>query len=286
MRSAVTIGVITYKRPGELARLLDALADESSGTHEILVVDNDGEQSAASVVEASALAVRYVCEPEAGTSHARNRLMDECTTPWLASLDDDEVPQPGWLDALLSASVEHDAEMVAGPVLTEFLDEPADWIRDSGLFERPNPPSGTVLQSIRGGNLLLNVSELKRLGIRYDPDFNKGGQDIQFSLAASAAGAKIVWTREAPIVEYVGAERLTRGWLSERLAKTYCNYWRAQLRTGRTSSAVVLTRFPLNVGLTLYALVRRDRDDARLHWAHSKGTLRAVSTHLQQRVDK
>lgn len=280
MDKLVTIGVITYRRPAELERLLDSLMRLAFDVAEVLVVDNDAERSAAAVVAASELPVRYVSEPRPGTSHARNRLMDECRTPWLASLDDDEVPTAGWLPALLAAAERFEANLVAGPVNTEFLIEPSPWVIQSGIFDRPNPATGTQLDSIRGGNLLVDLELIRLKGIRYDTDFNKGGQDIEFSTAACAAGAKIVWTQDAPIVEYVGGERLTRRWVIDRWTKTYCNYWRAQLRSGDARVIAVAIRGLFKLASAAPASLNGGWLAARREAAQARGALRAVHQHF------
>lgn len=283
MHEQVTIGVITFRRPAELKRLLDALELLAFDVVEVLVVDNDPEGSASDVVSNSALRPRYVCEPNAGTSFARNRLMDECSTPWLASLDDDEVPSAGWLAGLLDAADRFGADLVAGPVNTEFLQEPSPWVFESGIFDRPNPATGTELPNIRGGNLLVNLEVVRSYGIRYDTDFNKGGQDIQFSAAAAAAGAKIVWTQEAPIVEYVGGERLTNEWVIDRWTKTYCNYWRARLRAGDASLVAVSARGLFKISTAAVSAAKRSEIDARRDLAHARGAFRAVAQDVRER---
>ncbi len=273
----LTVGIITFKRPAELERLLSVLDEQEPDLRNILVVDNDAAASAREVAEGAGDRVIYVHEPQAGTSHARNRLMDECPTRWLASIDDDEVPLPGWPGLLLEAATQTGAGLVAGPVLTEFEVEPEPWVVQSGIFDRPSPDEGTTLPSIRGGNLLVDLEQVRPLGIRYDPDFSKGGQDIRFSLQVSMAGVQIVWTKKAVVVEHVTGERLSRAWVKERWAKTYCNHWRARVVSGESRRADVAIRAISKPGLAAKALLfERSTIAGAREWAHAKGAVQAL----------
>ena len=101
----VSVCIPTYRRPEGLARLLDSLG-RMKVPHdlraEVVVVDNDPEASAAPLASRYAdfpLPIRWVHEPEANISVARNRSVDEARGEWVAFVDDDEVVDEGWLAA-------------------------------------------------------------------------------------------------------------------------------------------------------------------------------------------
>lgn len=100
--------------------------------YELIVVDNgsvDGTAEAAARLAAdSPVPFRFVVEPEAGVSRARNRAAAEAALEYVAFLDDDTIPTPGWLRALNAAIEEHGALVVGGRV---------DDVYESG-FERPS----------------------------------------------------------------------------------------------------------------------------------------------------
>jgi glycosyltransferase involved in cell wall biosynthesis len=95
-----TVAVCTRNRPRELEQCLRAIRHSSTAETDVLVVD-----SAPSDEQAIAIArkydARYVREPLSGLSRARNRAAAESDAEIVAYLDDDCVPQPGWLDPLL-----------------------------------------------------------------------------------------------------------------------------------------------------------------------------------------
>jgi cellulose synthase/poly-beta-1,6-N-acetylglucosamine synthase-like glycosyltransferase len=98
--ASCTVVVCTRDRPAELERCLDGLARLDASPAEILLVhsvpcDAYAEKSAARHN------LRCLIEPLPGVSHARNRGARAVETEFVAFLDDDSVPEPQWLSALL-----------------------------------------------------------------------------------------------------------------------------------------------------------------------------------------
>jgi cellulose synthase/poly-beta-1,6-N-acetylglucosamine synthase-like glycosyltransferase len=83
---------------------------------EVLVVDSAPKQSN---VETYVLqcGVRYVLEPAPGISRARNHAARLCTTDIVVYIDDDAVPEPGWLEPLLKEFSDPQVVLAAGRVL-------------------------------------------------------------------------------------------------------------------------------------------------------------------------
>ena len=130
----LTIAMLTYRRNEYLAQVIPQLlsqADDVTGpetTAGILIVDNDPQAGARAVVEAARAALGgepsessgpsggadpadsaatsrlvYVHEPEPGIVAGRNRALSEAHgSDALIFIDDDEIPSPGWLRALVS----------------------------------------------------------------------------------------------------------------------------------------------------------------------------------------
>ena len=96
----VTVVVPVRDNAAGLSRLLAAL--DGGGVAEVVVVD-DG--SAEPVVAPGATVLRH--EHSRGPAAARNTGNVAATTPWVAFLDSDVVPGPGWLAALLGIGRAH-----------------------------------------------------------------------------------------------------------------------------------------------------------------------------------
>ena len=116
----VTVVVCTRNRPVELERSLRSIVEVCGGNPavDILVVDNAPEDDATERVVRQFAGIRYVLEPRAGLSFARNRAIAESSGEWIAYTDDDVVLDRGWLNGLLEAYTENpDVAAYAGPIL-------------------------------------------------------------------------------------------------------------------------------------------------------------------------
>ena len=220
---AVTIGVLTFRRPDDLAALVPLLiaqAEEQLPAVEvgIVVVDNDAGASARSVPALGNPRVRYVVEPEPGIAAARNRALDEAAgSDLLVFIDDDERPHPGWLAHLLATHQRTGAALVAGAVVSAFPHEPDAYLRAGDFFRRRRLPTGTPLTVAATNNLLLDLHVVRRLDLRFDPRFGlSGGEDTLFTRRLGRSGAGMVWCDEAVVTDAVPAARLTRSWVLAR----------------------------------------------------------------------
>lgn len=219
----VAVGVLTYRRPDMLASLLPLLREQLAGlpqwaTGRIIVVDNDPEQSAREVATAADI-VFYAPEPTPGIAAARYRCLSEADSDDLLQfVDDDEEPGSGWLATMVTT---WDAwgrpAAVAGGVLPRYEVPPSAFIRAGGFFDRNRYPTGTRLPAAPTGNLLIDVGQARRLGVRFDRDLGlRGGEDTLFTRQLVARGGRIIFCDDAPVTDLVPADRATRGWVLRR----------------------------------------------------------------------
>lgn len=106
-----TVVVCTRDRPEALRRCARSLAALSPPVDEVLVVDN-GDPSSGTAEVAREAGFRYVREPLAGLSRARNRALGEVSTDIVLFTDDDVEVDPGWAGRLL----EHFGDPLVGAV--------------------------------------------------------------------------------------------------------------------------------------------------------------------------
>ena len=94
-----TVVVCTRHRPKQLSICLSAVLRQCHPQFDVLVVDNSpSDPQTAEVAESQG--VRRVAEPRCGLSYARNRGAREATGDIVVYIDDDAVPEPGWLQGL------------------------------------------------------------------------------------------------------------------------------------------------------------------------------------------
>lgn len=247
----VAVCVATFQRPRFLQTLLDAFSQLrfsklSKPALEIIVVDNDEAQSAKPVCNLIDYpwSVRYVCEPQRGIARARNRAIDcAAGADFLAFIDDDEVPAPHWLDELLWAQSQFQADVVSGSVIPLFSDNVPDWIRKGRFFHRPVFETGYRVQLCSTNNALIR-SKILDVVSSFDEQFNfSGGEDTHFFLRVREAGSRMIFSREAVVYEPISTERANFSWLLRRGFQTGNSWARCESSLHAGSGTAILRVF-------------------------------------------
>jgi succinoglycan biosynthesis protein ExoM len=246
----VTIAVLTYRRPDDLAAVLPMLAEQAAQASDptrILVIDNDPEGGARTYVESlTALPFRYVHEPSPGIAAARNRAIDESAgAEALIFIDDDERPVDGWLQSLLDTWRATGADGVVGPVASRFTGELDPWIEAGGFFTRRRLETGAEVSVAATNNLLLQVRSVQDRGLRFDPQLGLiGGEDTLFTRQLTGTGGRIVWcAQEALVHDIVPADRMTRRWVLRRAFRMGGSASRVEVRLAGSFRARTLARW-------------------------------------------
>lgn len=129
-----TVAICTRDRPDDLRRALIAVRALDPAPREVLVIDNDPSSTRTCEVVSGFDGVRYVREDQRGLDRARNRALREARTDLVAFTDDDAVPEPSWLAALLQPFADRRVWCTTGLTLPLELETPAqEW------FERYSP---------------------------------------------------------------------------------------------------------------------------------------------------
>ena len=251
----LAIVVLTYLRPDDLAELLPLLEQQIATVgHDgcsILVIDNDPAGSAEAVVRRLASAhVRYVHEPAPGIAHARNRALDETVDDaLLIFIDDDERPLDGWLAAMLDAYARHRPAGVTGPLFPEYETDPDPWLLAGGFFVRREFPDGHRVPAAGSGNLLLDLRQVRRLGLRFDERFGlTGGSDTMFTRQLIARGGVVVFAPGAGVIDKVPASRMTRHWTLRRQYRVGTTWSRTAVELAPAGTRRLWTRLRLTAG--------------------------------------
>lgn len=262
----VLIAVATAHRPGDLSRLLGALADAYASRQEVhlLVVDNDPSGSSQSVVREHARdfgdRLRYVIEPERGYASVRNAVLRNVgEAERIAFIDDDEVPCNGWLDGLLEACERHGADIIAGPVMSVYPSGAPEWFERSGVFtmESPDFEEGAEMPWCATNNTVIRRHVIDAVPGGFDRKFDRmSGEDSDFFLRARLAGCRIVWTQQAMVCEYLQPERLHSRWVFHRAIRSGNSRALIELALLRTPT-VIAKRFIKAVGLILVGVAER-----------------------------
>ena len=181
-------------------------------TIEIVVVDNDKMRSAEEMVQQYAemgpYKIIYDCEPEQSIPLARNRTIRNANGNFVATIDDDEFPSADWLSKMYRCLKAYDADGVLGPVLPHFPSGAPEWLKKSGLCDRPRNPTGSLIMPGRTGNALFKRQIFEENDMWFDPKMAlSGGSDGEFLDRQIEKDRIFVWCDEAIVFETVVEER-------------------------------------------------------------------------------
>ena len=222
---SVCIAIGTYKRPIMLRRALESLVglEIPKGVKAFFVLcDNEEEQSGFKVFrefesrfEFSSF---YMHEPRRGLSFMRNAVLSKAIengASHLACFDDDQEVSSDCLQELFLCMDNYQADVVSGKVNYQW---PVTTNVPENLryFSRypDERATGTKLKFSGTGNVLVNLSLVKALNLRFDNKLNFiGGEDQLFFETLYDHGAKIVACREAVVNEEVPASRANMTWI-------------------------------------------------------------------------
>jgi succinoglycan biosynthesis protein ExoM len=247
----VLVAVPTFRRPKGLARLLAALAKlETNACVEVLVADNDcvGREGAALCEGLRDANYRWplysVVVPERGIAQARNALVEyalaHVDARFVAMLDDDEWPEPVWLDAFLRVQRETGADALHGAVLPVFEAEPGAWARYCQGIAPLRGRTGPVDMIHGTSNVFFTRACLSRLEKPwFDPAFAlTGGEDKEFFTRLRQSGVGFAWADEAIAFAHVPASRSNLVWALKRAYRVGNSDMRVLLKHDRNARAL------------------------------------------------
>ncbi|MCI0336968.1 MAG: glycosyltransferase [Acidobacteria bacterium] len=125
--TSVSVVVATLDRPDDLRGcLLHLVAQETSRSVEIIVVDNHPASGLTPPVVAEFAGVRLIAEERQGLAYARNKGILASQGEIVVATDDDVIAPPGWLEKLLAPFASPGVMVVTGNVLPLSLETKAE----------------------------------------------------------------------------------------------------------------------------------------------------------------
>jgi glycosyltransferase involved in cell wall biosynthesis len=247
----VTVCICTHDRPGYVRDCLDGLRRQTidDGMFDILVVDS------ASSGQAQAELARLVGEvpnarllrvEKAGVSEARNAGAQAAAGDYIAYIDDDAIPDPGWIEHILQAiaATLPAPALIGGRILPHWeAPLPAWWparlrgslsiieLEGRGEYRTAALPPGLEPY---GANMVVHVPSLLAIGGfgRHSGRFDKvllSDEEVQVAWRLQDAGFSTRYDSGIVVRHQIQATRLTPAWLLSRL------YWQgvSTVRTRR-----------------------------------------------------
>lgn len=204
---SVTVVVCTRDRPDDLAHCLPELARLAEKGAEVLIVDNCPRDGRTMRLVEKYSGIGYIHEPKPGLNIARNRGLRAAQGEVVAFLDDDAIPDAGWLQSLLADFADPMVAVVTGITLPLELETPAQqWFEKTNSFGRGyvrrvfEAAVTSVLGSGQVGagvNMAIRRSSITEIGF-FDEALDSGtptmsGGDQEFFSRALARGFRIVY---------------------------------------------------------------------------------------------
>ena len=122
----VSVILVNWNGRHHLAQCLPALAAQTYPNFHILVVDNASSDGSCAYLADQWPAVRVLAlSTNCGFAVANNRAIAQTDAPWVALLNNDTVPDSGWLAALVAAGEQGGARLAAVASRMVFFDRPA-----------------------------------------------------------------------------------------------------------------------------------------------------------------
>lgn len=228
MPPSLSVLVCTRDRASLLEGCLRSIAEQTGVDDlEIVVVDNGSTDSTRQVVERHP-SVRCVHEPRPGLSQARNAGIEAAGAAWIAFLDDDARPRPGWAAALVTASERWPAAAaIGGPVHLRWAHEPPGWLVPALHRWYSAIDHGTRARLLDGGERVVGAN----LAVRRDAVLAAGGfadglgrvgtalrsgEEVELVDRLRGAGLAVGWEPGAAVDHLIDAERMTIRWLLRR----------------------------------------------------------------------
>lgn len=235
MTAQITVAICTYNRYPLLRKLVSILSEQTLPRRmfKILAVDNSNDEAgrnafAKEAKEQTGLEVVYSSPP--GLSRARNVALEKCETEYIAYIDDDALPSPEWLAAIISAFKQSGASVVAGPIEPIWPSPPPDWLPDKYLGclaildYGPSDRNLSEYEFAYGTNMAFRASALREVG-----GFNVGlgrigsrtlisDEEIETQIAMRKRGHKIFYAAAARVYHRVHENRLSRNYFRARMA--------------------------------------------------------------------
>ena len=202
MQPDVTVAIPAHGHPEVVLELLRALAaPQRSGERlPVIISDDASPQPLEPVLRPgcpAALDLRVVRdERNGGPGAARNRALALVDTEWVAFIDADELPAPGWLDRLL--------ELVSAPDAADVIVGRVEIPSAAGPFEHATE-ANTEEQQYVAGNVAFRTAQLRADG-GFDERFYDAArrlhfrEDAELRFRLEAAGRSVTYAPDLVVV--------------------------------------------------------------------------------------
>jgi O-antigen biosynthesis protein len=229
-----SIVIPVHNRSAITERCLDAIvASPADARSEIVVVDDASTDSTPSMLALHPADVRVVRhERNAGFAASCNDGVAAAAGEWIVLLNNDTIPEPGWLSTLIDYASAHERVGVVGAKLLF----PDRTIQHAGIVfaraltaqhiylgfpaDHPAVERSREFQAVTGACMLIRRELFVGLG-GFDPAFLNGYEDLDFCLRLRKSGYEVHYCHESVLYHL---ESATRGFDAKSLDSNSRNH--------------------------------------------------------------
>lgn len=235
----VSIVIPAFNRAALTRRCLDALLsrDTGIGDAEIIVVDDGSTDSTGFALASFGEGIRVVTHATTtGFATACNDGASVAAGEYLVFLNNDTLPHPGWLAALVTYADRHPQAAAVGSKLLF----PDGAIQHAGVVighdgyphhiyagfpsDHPAVNKSRRFQVVTGACVLVRREAFHRVG-GFDAAFRNGFEDVDLCLRLGEQGHEIHYCHESVLVHLESASRARRSKETERNVRVYESRW-------------------------------------------------------------
>jgi GT2 family glycosyltransferase len=281
-----SIIIPVYNKASLTGQCLDVLLDQSPAgvSHEVIVVDDHSTDQTAEVLGGYGGRVRVVRhETNRGFATSCNDGAAAAAGEFVVFLNNDTIPQPGWLDALVDYADRHPRAAVVGSKLLF----PDDTVQHAGIVfdqlhmprhiyagfpgDHPAVNKSRRFQTVTGACILVRRAAFEEVG-GFDPAFLNSYEDTDLCLKLGERGYEVHYCHESVLYHLESVTRDVRLKQEEDNAELYQQRWASRVRQDDLPyyvedgllSVEYRTLYPIAVSLSpLLAMVNRTDRDSR-----------------------
>jgi GT2 family glycosyltransferase len=243
VQPSCSIVIPAHNRAGLTRQCLDAiLAEPPSLPFELIVVDDASTDATAELLAGYSAPVRVLTRSQnGGFATACNEGAAEATGEQLVFLNNDTIPQPGWLDALARYADQHPAAAVVGSKLLF----PDDSVQHAGVVicqdanprhvyagfpgDHPVVNRSRQFQAVTAACMLVRRAAFEQAG-GFDNAFRNCLEDTDLCLRLRESGHEVHYCHESVLYHLESVSRGRRSKDIERNAKLFRERWSDKAR--------------------------------------------------------
>lgn len=215
----ISVIIPHFNQTQYLEAAISSVLSQTLPAHEIIVIDDSSTVSLDFVLEKYRHDIRYIKQPKAGSSQARNRGVFEATSDYIAFLDADDLWHPEKLAQQSKYLEQYPNDMIFCFFQNFFCDTLSAVARDRLRTNKTNPMPGLMASS-----LLVSKTNIQKIGLMKSDI--KTGEFIEWYIRAMGMGLQ---TRILP--ETLVYRRMHVGHIGKsQMHQDYCKILHQKIR--------------------------------------------------------